>query len=76
MIAVLIVFLAANKKKESDEKNQDKTETRKIRGSVTVCNVIARKIDNPMSLPNHQVRRCAAATSIVVYDPLDASSIL
>ena len=45
MIAVLIVFLAANKKKESEEKNKkNETATRQKQVSVTVSNAIARKI--------------------------------
>ena len=45
MIAVLIVFLAANKKKESDEKNiKIKTATRQRGDSVTVRNAIEKKI--------------------------------
>ena len=41
MIAVLLVVLAANKKKECDEKYENKTATIQIRDSVTVSNAIA-----------------------------------
>ena len=46
MVAVLIVFLAANEKKESDKKqHQNETATRQRQDSVTISNTIARKID-------------------------------
>ena len=38
--------------------------------------MIPRKINTPLLLPIHWARRRSAATSIVVSDPLDASSIL
>ena len=45
MIAVLIVFLAANKKKESDEKKYQNQDSNKTRGdSATVRNAIEKKI--------------------------------
>ena len=46
MIAVLVVFIAANENKRNlMEKYKNETATRQKRESVTVSNVIARKID-------------------------------
>ena len=49
---------------------------RQRRDSVTVSDEISRKIDSPSSSPLHWARRRAAAASVVVSDPLDASYIL
>ena len=75
MIAVLIVFLAANEKRNLTKKNQNETENRQIRDSVTVSNLKARKINTSLLLQIDQARRRYAAASIFVLDPLDASSI-
>ena len=58
------------------KKYQNKTETRKRRDSVTVTNPIASKIDTLLSLPIHRACCRSAAASVVVSDPLYASSIL
>ena len=76
MIAVLIVFIAVNKKKESDEKNQNKTATRQILDGVTVNDTMVRKIDTPLTLTIHQACCRAPAASVVVSNTLEALSIL
>ena len=58
------------------KKNQNKTSTRQIRDSVTVRNLKARKINTLFSLPIQKSWRRYAATSVVVFDFLDALSIL
>ena len=77
MIEVLIVFLAMNKNNGTQWKNyQNETATRQRQDSVTVSNAIARKMNTLLSLPIHLGRHQAAAASVVVSDPLYASSIL
>ena len=58
------------------KKYQNETARRQIRDSAIVRDAIARKIDTPFSLPIHRAHRRDAAASIIVSDPLDASSIL
>ena len=58
------------------KKYQNDTLTRQRRDSVTVSDVIARKINTMLLLPIHWARRRAAAASVIVSDPLDTSSIL
>ena len=55
---------------------QNKTANRQRQNSVTFSNPIARKINTPLLLPIHWACRQPAAASVVVSDPLDASSIL
>ena len=58
------------------KKYRNETATRQIQDSVTVSNLKASKINTPLSLPIHQVRRRSAAASVVVSDPLNTLSIL
>ena len=76
MIAVLIVFLAANEKRNLTKKNQNEIANRQIWDSVTVSNPVARKINTLLSLPIHRACRRSAAASVVVSNTLDAWSIL
>ena len=70
-------ILAVNKKKGIWwKKYQNETETRQRRGSVTVTNTIARKINTLLSLPIHWGRCQSAAASVVVSNPLDVLYIL
>ena len=76
MIAVLIVFYAKTGKRNLMKKYQNKTATRQIQDSVTVINLKASKINTPLSLSTYQAWCWSAATSIFVFDSLDALSIL
>ena len=67
MISVLILFLAANKKKkECDEKHQNEIATRKRQYNITVSDAIARKIDtqNKKTVTGHQRDRDEKAKTV------------
>ena len=77
MIVVLIVFHAENQKKGIWWKQyHNETVTRQRQDSVTVRNLKARKINTPLSLPIHQACCLSDTAFVVVFNPLDASSIL
>ena len=62
--------ISCSKKKESDEKNRQR------RDSVTISNPIASKVNTLLSLPIQRSCCRSASASVVVSNPLDASSIL
>ena len=55
---------------------QNETATRQRQDSVTVSKLKVRKINTPLLLPIHYTRHRSAAASVVVFDTLDALSIL
>ena len=58
------------------KKYQNETPTRHRRDSVTVRNLKARKVNTPLLSPIHQARHWSTDASVVVFNPLDKSSIL
>ena len=76
-IAVLILFHSADGWKWIWWKqHQNKTATRHRQDSVTVSNLKASKINTMLSLTIHQACSWSSAASVIIFDPLDASSIL
>ena len=62
----------SEQKKESDKNNIKTRQQRDRRDSVTVRDVISRKINISLSLPIHRARRQAVSASVVISDPLEA----
>ena len=77
MLAVLIVFHVANEKKGIWWKWYQNEKTNRQRwDSVTVRNLKAREITTTASLSIHWAHCRSAVASVVVFNPLDTSSIV
>ena len=58
------------------KQHQNDIATRQRQNSVTVSNLKASKINTWLSLPIHRACRQSTSTSLIVFNPFDASSIL